>query len=64
MLKKVEKVTTHIGIMTQHGGDKRPRIHLFNSLAKAVDFFDDATERKYGDMKPKWLGEMQIEEHD
>jgi hypothetical protein len=60
MLKKVEK----IAVMTRHGGDKIPRIHLFTSLAKAVDFFDEAMVKRPGDNKPKWIGELQIEEHE
>lgn len=60
MLKKVEK----IAVMTHHGGDKTPRIHLFTQLAKAVDYFDEAMEKRPGDQRPKWLGEITVEEHE
>lgn len=60
MLKKVEK----IALFTHHGGDKTPRLHLFTQLSKAIDYFDDAMENRPGDLKPKWLGEITVEEHD
>lgn len=58
------KPDAKFAVITFHGGDHTPRINVFNSLAKAVDFFDATELRVRHEMRPKWLGEIQIKEHE